>query len=366
MDALMARALEAGLADLSSVKTILSEAYSGKELDDKVNYVMFAMVFDDVTKVGDCLSYISNPQTRDDFIDAAISTWIREDSKLVVSTIESQLTDYTRTKALGRIVLYLCSTGIGRVGDPESASDVLLLMPKGQERTDALSEIVRLRAAQDGLKALEWTESLEGGERREAEFAVIRQCGNRLSIDELVTATNQLADTRARSWAASNAARRLAETDLNAAIQWVEALPEDVKSSAKSMLVATMARGDIDGATKYALDGAAGNVQVAPLQAVLTAITRREPKEAGPWLLRLPPEAQKDLAGSVAFQWYHAAPDSAVAWANTLPAGTLRDSLFLAMSNGTGDDREARIRLINQIGDAAMRERCLRAVERRR
>jgi hypothetical protein len=175
-DLVMARAIEAGLTDFSLVENILSEIYSGAELEHQKDAVLMVLISDELSKPEGGLALITDQALRDEVIRGAISLCIAGDPKLLVTTIQNQLTDYSRTKALHALASALCQRG-----DVINASGIVEKMPKGELRLNALRTVVGARAKHDAPGAMEWIKSFDPDEQRTAESEIAQAISQALA-----------------------------------------------------------------------------------------------------------------------------------------------------------------------------------------
>jgi hypothetical protein len=166
-DLVMARAIEAGATDFSLAQSILSEVYSGAELEHQMDMVLMKLVSDDLSMSQDGFASIGNRTVRDKLLKGVLSMLKDLDPTLLVATIQNQSAEASHTKAL-----HTLTTALSRRGNTVNASEIVQKMPKGELKLDALRTVVGTRAAQDPLGTIEWIKSFDPEEQRIAESEI--------------------------------------------------------------------------------------------------------------------------------------------------------------------------------------------------
>jgi hypothetical protein len=231
-----------------------------------------------------------------------------------------------------------------------------------QESRDILLKVL---GAQEPSQAFSWMEkTLSESVRRELYGPFFRQwtAGNpsaaAAKLRQMAAASpedavwGELAGQLAGQWA---------QTDVNGAVAWAQALPKGA-AKAQALVQVSYRWAEVD--PKAAAACAARQDDLALLQAVAITWAASDPKSAAAWALELPAgERQNSAMAGAAAVWAQKEPAKAAAYANSLPEGEARNQARVSVASmwASSDPAEA-AKWVEQFAEGAVREQAFERV----
>ncbi|MES2995950.1 MAG: hypothetical protein V4733_03980 [Verrucomicrobiota bacterium] len=212
-------------------------------------------------------------------------------------------------------------------------------------------------AKQDSAAAMKWAVELTNDKDRAMASVVSEVAKTDPKKAAEMIATNGMNDDPA---AYDPVAMRYGAADFGAAKSWVATLPAEEQGRALASTIGGLSNSDPDAAAKEILavpDGGPKNRVVAEIAEDLARI---DPVKAGEFVKTQSAQAQEDAMREMIPAWVAQDASGALAYANSLEAGKVRDEALQSyvMSNNSSNPAEL-VKVAETIGDEGDRSRAL-------
>jgi hypothetical protein len=211
-------------------------------------------------------------------------------------------------------------------------------------------------ARQDPAAALTWAGSLNT-EKSQALTAVIGEVA-KSDPKKATEMLSGLADGD-KSDAYRSVAAQYGAANFSEAQSWIRTLPADAQAEALASAIGGLSNKDPDAAAKQVAQMEAGEAKDDVIPDIVEDLARINPQSAGEFLKSQgSEEAQRDSMRQLIPTWVAQNPAGALAFANSFPAGSVRDSALqpYVWSNNTGSPAEV-IKVAETISDEGDRDR---------
>lgn len=237
--------------------------------------------------------------------------------------------------------------------DAQQALDYLMAQPASPQRKNELTIVFAQLARQDPADALARAESLPPALQQAALNSIIYPWAQQ--DPQAVSDWMLSQDNRELSFMAAYAvAQNMINSDIDAAMIWLDELPEGYAKAVTPTLVASLANNDPQRAADWIqqLDDAQTRAQAE--RTLASNWARSDPQAAAGWVAEQAPEQRPGLYSQLTPNWYQFDPDAAVEFARGLENSTERDQallnlLWLAQRDGRYPN------LIDEISDPELR-----------
>ena len=251
---------------------------------------------------------------------SAIEIWAETTPDAALNWSATNLSGRERTDALG------AALGAWMKTDPGSAVGALQGLPLGL-RARLLPGAARSWGGAEPNRALEWANSLGNLDRVGAIDAVIQGW----AAEDPVAAAEALATvpTEGLGRAHEDVARRLAEKDPKAAVEWAAGLAGDSDRS-RSITSAVRSWGgrDAEAASGYVANLNPGRFRDRAAEGLVDSIRQLDPGSAAEWAISIEDSGlQMATLRRVVSGWREQDPEAAKRYVDTLPSGELRTEL---------------------------------------
>lgn len=198
--------------------------------------------------------------------------------------------------------------------DRDEAIKNLLAIEHDGMRQSVLKSVAGRLADTNLEKALEWVGSLEGEVRRTAFEGVLLQAAE---SDPITVASHldKLPEGSARNEIIGEAADEWAEHDPAAAVKWAESLDEAERELALGEIAERVLETDPDRARKIAEMVPQSEKRAKIIQSIARLRAAADVEKAVAWIDELPPEDRAGAWGGVAREWAQNDPESAAGFA---------------------------------------------------
>ena len=224
----------------------------------------------------------------------------------------------------------------------------------------------------DPETALTYVDTLSGTERDEQMTNVLSTWASRdpaaASAHFQSTAlSGGLASSEDRETAASIASE-WARKDPAAALGWAAALPEEVRSEARSRIIASIAATNPTLAAQTVTTLPAGYERAEAMQPLASQWAQSSPAQAASWVQSLSNiSEQASAASGLVSSWMNTDPMAASQWISNLKPGSVRDAAVasLVQAPSLRNDPEAATLWAASVQDISLREQLVQETSRR-
>lgn len=214
-------------------------------------------------------------------------------------------------------------------------------------------------ARQDPTGALAWASSLTGNEKSAAMSSVVREVAG--TDPQKASTMVASMDPAAQSQANEEVARKWGAKNFAEAEAWIRTLPADQQGAALATAIAGLSKDNPLLASQKIAALPADDARNEATQALARNWSQKNPQEAANWLVKQTDEATVNHSiGDIMPNWVSSDPKAALAFVNAQAAGPLRDSA--AASYVMSDRKSAPVELIKvaeSITDENSRNRSL-------
>lgn len=259
-----------------------------------------------------------------------------------------------KSRALGGSI-----TALSNTKSFDEAAKVLSFFDKGRTRTDTAGALGTAWAKNDSATALAWAEALQPGlDRSRACSAVFQVILATESIDRAMNVIEGLPDEIVVTGSIGLLGKKLATTNVESAIAWVQRLPVQYRGGVQTAIVEQLAIDDFSRASSYAIKSAQETGNDAAISAIARFVTAKTPQESVNWIQSIPPKWERGIAGDVMSAWLPTDPQIATQIALGLKPGGARDAAVAAVANHMYFNQKnytAALDMVKQIGDVKLR-----------
>jgi hypothetical protein len=278
--------------------------------------------------------------------------WAQRDPT-AAGLLAAHLTGDARTAVAAEVVQVLAASE-----EFAKAAQLLRLLPTSREKSDLLQQLGSRWAVAQPTIALQWAQSLDSADRRAAENGVLGASG--LTQEELLALANASTDPASSATAMNSVADRMIANDVQQAMQWVTQVPAQYRADIQGRIALKLAETDAARGTAYALAIEDGNARNTSLDAINSELVSRDPDAAIEWLQELPEESQEHATVVTVSLWYDQDSAEVSRWINTLGEGNLRDrALHVLSSKLAPTNPDAARQTARQIADPGLRTSAL-------
>ena len=354
-DVVWAKAVEMAWTDFPAAAKMLREGPPAR-YGERLAGLLGLIGGEDLNKLAENLPLLGDMNLRSTAVSTASSAWARRNPQQLLDFASTVLTGELRNRAMSSVVRELI-----RRKDFTAAAGAFDQVPGSNERASLLGELASAKSEQDVWGALNWATRFASPEdRRAVEYGIFSKAVATMGLDDAAKVANELTDTRAKQNAISTIASKLADTDINQAIQFAAGAPPDVRKIIEPVLAGKMAGADVNRATGYALRMADPEAKKTALNSIASVTVRDDPQRALAWFATLDQEMQSTLASGMATKVYGVDTNAAYQWATGIPPGKVRDGALLGLVNRTTwSDPTGAMQLARQMSDPALRDQTI-------
>ncbi len=292
------------------------------ERDQAVAESLQAYITKDRQAAADYIAGMAPGESRNRLISALASVWANSDPAATLAWLNQNAEGTTHDQAVQKI--------LNKMGQdhPGEALTYISQLPEGLPRDKYVLGTLTAWAKADGTAALDWVgNNLTGTLYDSAMSSLLRQM---VDTNPAVTSTyiNQLAASEGRDDLILQVATSLGKQDMAAAMAWAQNLPPDVSVSTQQMamknVVSTFAAKDPAAAAAYMQNLVADPKAGTAILGVVDAWAKQDSQAALAWAETLSIGALRDDAQAVAAAGF-SRTDAGAAWnyaQKNLPAGT--------------------------------------------
>lgn len=278
--------------------------------------------------------------------------------------------------------------------DPRAAVEAVLKLPEGRSRNDAIESLASSWARNEPDAAIAWLRQLPAsGSRNNALRNIIYNELRDEPVKAIEVAMNDLSPGWERTSAISNTIANWSRTDPDAALQYLDKLPQgEAYNQAFSSLANRMAEDNPQKALTLVMDQPNVQARNQALSSVLQQWIKDSPKEGFQWLEAHRTDLRPDTLQSIVYGLIHENPAQALtvadwmgngdsanntyqtisqnwvrndlsgaeAWIEKMPAGPKRDSFIQGFINGMAEIDPARAsQYIEKLPDGNVRDNAI-------
>lgn len=293
----------------------------------------------------------SSPVMNNAMLRVLISEWAKNDPeaalKFSADLNRSDLLEialFETAKARGQDALSLLDRYASKMGDrsylasavyrglatvdPEGAVEMVEQLPQGNEREDALYAVMGEWIRQDVNAVFSWMET--SGELSPQLHNIYSTAMSRYILEDPEQAALVIADMEAcqlKTELATQSVRHMAETDIDAALNWSLSLDENARKQALLTAMDVWASGpNSEEALQYIMDNGEAEGYEALFRSTIVSISYNQPELL---LEQLPNMVEADriiTAERLAIAYSTIDPDKCIEMLNSLPEGNVRDA----------------------------------------
>ncbi len=215
--------------------------------------------------------------------------------------------------------------GLAQV-DPQRAAELIVEIPEGEGRVDALRGVV-ITAMEDGLdSALAWSDGIaDPNTQTEAMKLILRNVAARDPV-RAAEMMAEMGDAPAAVEVADRLAYSFAKLDTDSAIEWTRALAGEQQSNAARGIMIALARDEPHRASEY-LESMKGSTELNfAITTFIWGAANVEPALAVGWIENVSsPQTQHKMYRHILSRWLRNDREAANQWieTNTLPPGVI-------------------------------------------
>ncbi len=239
----------------------------------------------------------------------------------------AESTDYSLMGGMNPSFIY----SIWAVTDPQAAAAHALSITKSTDRKNALSSLASQWGAQDPAAVWNWANGLERDSDRDAVIGnLVGQIAGNGDADQAIAFLEKLPPGKGRQEALGRIASNLAQFDPKMAFDLVRtrAAAGD-REQAYSGVFYHWAQRDPETAFQTAFEALEpGSARKSAIQYSLDGIAKRDPARAASLFDTLDDDTRSTVAYSLARELVETSHDAAIAWAEALPNGEVKENAY--------------------------------------
>ena len=339
--------------DIEAALKGIDEAYPVERRDE----VRGILLMDYCTKHLDQLAAMSkrigNEREKRSMISGVINAWKKSDPVKLANYAMKSLTGAEKNVALSAAISELAARR-----SYLQATGFIDSMPYSSDRLSAISDLARNWAREDLDHAIDWANGLGLEEdKKHALTQIIPLILDVKGVDATLTFVDGLESPELRRLGVARIAAKLGQAgDANRAIQWVAALPKELKGPASVELARSSSVKNIDQWTQYVFTLDDPYSRIESISILAKKQFSNDPEAAAKWATTLPADLQNAALSTITDKWYDTDSMQLSEWIAKLPAGSARDSALDSLArNLARSDFAAAMDIANKIGDQRRR-----------